>query len=137
MPIGVWFVINFVTYTHIKFERPKCFSYTLLLEYIGWIGWLSSLFRSRKLLPLYSNAWKVICHLQITLPYSSFWLNSHEYLQERVGSIWSYFDSLLTIRYGNYLILLGQSQKLIELFEFFLKNTLRFFDIVIEWSCWE
>ena len=133
--VGAWFVINLVMWAHIKFERPKCFSQALSLplEYIGQINWLSSLFRSRKFLPLYSDTWKVIHHLQTILSHFSFLLNSHDNFQGRIGSIWSCFDSLSTIRCGDHLMLLRQSQKLIELFEFFLKRALRSFDMVIEW----
>ena len=45
-----------------------------------------------------------------------------------------YFNSLLTFGYRDHLILSGQFQKDIELLEFFLKNFLRFFNIVIKWS---
>ena len=54
LPIGAWLVINLVIHAHIKFERPKFFSQTPPLEYVGQISWLSSLFKSRKFLLLYS-----------------------------------------------------------------------------------
>ena len=84
LPIGAWLVINLRIHAHIKFERPKFFSQIPPLEYVGQISWLSSLFKSRKFLLLYSNAWNIICHLQTMSSHSSFWLNSHEDLQGRV-----------------------------------------------------
>jgi len=42
------------------------------------------------------------------------------------------FDSLLTITCGDHLMLSGKSQNEIELLGFLLKNSLRFFDIMIE-----
>ena len=136
LPIGALSVINLVIHAHIKFERPKFFSQVPPLEYVGWISWLLSLFKSRKFLSLYSNTWNIICYLQTMSSHSSFQLNSHEDLQGRVSSIWSHFDFLLTKIWGDHLMLLGQSQNSIGLFEFFLKNTLSSFEIAIECSCW-
>ena len=65
-------------YAHIKFNRPKHFSQALSLEYVRQIGWLSSLFNSRKFLLLYLEAWKYICHFLMIVLYYSFLLNSYD-----------------------------------------------------------
>jgi len=45
-----------------------------------------------------------------------------------------HFDSLSTNKCGDYLMLSGQSQKLIELLGFLLKNFLKSFNIAIEYN---
>ena len=120
-----------------EFEEPKYFNQAPPLVYIGQIRVLLLLFSSRKFFPLYSDTWKYICHLcTMELHFSSL-LNSHDDL---LGSIWSilrYFDSLLTSKCGDHLMLSGQSQKLIELLGLLLKNFLRSFNMVINCSWYE
>jgi len=93
---------------------------------------LSLLFKSRKFLPLYFKAWKYIYHLQMMKSHSSFLLNFHNDLLGSMGLILRYFDSLSTNKCGDYLMLSEQSQKLIKLLGFLLKNFLRSFNIAIE-----
>jgi len=99
---------------------------------------LSLLFKLRKFLSLYSKTWKYICYLQIIKLYSSFLLNSYDDLLGSMGSILGHFDSLLTNKCGNYMILSRQFQKSIELLKSLLKNFLRSFNIVMEcnWYKW-
>jgi len=59
-------------------------------------------------------------------------LTFHDVLLGRTESILYNFDSLLTSRYRGHLSLLEQSQKVIELLLFLLKNFLRLLDIVME-----
>ena len=64
--------------------------------------------------------------------HSSFLLNSQNVLLGKIELVLMYFNSLLTITCGDYLMLLGQSQNEIELLGFLLKNSLRFSNIVIK-----
>jgi len=100
--IGVLFVTSLVMCTHNEFEEPKYFSQAPPLVYIRQIRVLLLSFSSRKFFPLYSDAWKYICHLCTMKLHFSSLLNSHDDL---LGSIWSilkYFDSLLTSKCGDY-----------------------------------
>ena len=64
--------------------------------------------------------------------HSSFLLNFHNDLLESIEPILRYFDSLSTNECGDYLILSKQSQKLIKLLGFLLKNFLKSFNMTIE-----
>jgi len=63
-----------------------------------------------------------------------FLLNFYDNLIGNIESILRYFNSLSTSKWGDHLILSEQSQNVMELSEFIVKNSLRFFNIVIEWS---
>ena len=87
-----------------------------------------------KFFSLYSDTWKYICYLLMMESYCFFLLNSQDDLLGKTGSICRHFNSLSTKVYGDYLILSGQSQKSIELLGFLLKNSLRFFNIAMEYN---
>ena len=96
-------------------------------------------FSSKKCFPLYSDAWKVICHSQMISLHSSFLLKSHNDLHGKLRSILSHLVSLLTAKWEGHSALLGQSQKAMKLLEFMLKKTLRSWDTAIEcnWYGWK
>ena len=60
--IGAWLVIALDAWVQSKFKWLNCKSYGPPLQYKGLMGSKSSLNRSRKFLPLESDAWKVIFH---------------------------------------------------------------------------
>ena len=64
--------------------------------------------------------------------HSSFLLNFYDDLLGNIGLILSYFNSLLTSRWKDYLMFSGQSQKMMELSEFIVKNSLRSFNIAMK-----
>jgi len=93
LPIGAWFVIRLMMWVYSKLGRQKYFSQVLSLEYIGWIGWWSLLFKSRKYFSLKLDAWKYICYILIIKSHSSLLLNSHDILLDKIGFILYCFDS--------------------------------------------
>jgi len=89
---------------------------------------------------LYSDAWNVICHLQMIESHSSFLLKSYDDLHEKIVLILNHLVSLPTAEWrGHLVLLLGQSQKAIELLELLLKKALRSWETTMDcsWYGWE
>jgi len=71
-PIRVWLVIALEAQAQSKFEWPNYKSHGLPLKVDGSMGFKLSPNRSRKFLPLESDAWKVIFHWESINLHSDF-----------------------------------------------------------------
>ena len=113
-PIEAWFVIALVVWAHKELEEPKAWSHGPLLMYDSSMISLLMSMRSRKFLPLPSDAWKVIFHRLMMLLLSDFLQKSQDILLENDGSRLNDFDSLLTNLWSLRLRRLGYFQNSME-----------------------
>ena len=134
-PIGVWLTMALVALTHKEFECPKYLIHEPPLVYEGSIGWRSSSNRSRSCLPFASDTWKVIFQIFKISLHSLFLSKSQDDLHGNKGVKLNIFVSLSTMEWRGQLLLLGQSQNSMEFEGCLLKNSLRSFDMAINW-CW-
>ena len=125
-----------VALTHNKFECLKYLIQEPPLVYEGSIGQRLLLRRSRKCLPLSSDAWNIIFHCFSILSHSLFLSKPQDDLHSNNGVRLNSLDSLLTIEWRSHLLSLRQSQKMIEFEGSLLKNSLSSFNIAIDWSWW-
>jgi len=132
-----WLTIALVALAYSEFEWPKYLSYKPPLEYKGSKGWKLSLRRSRKCFPLALDAWNIIFQFCKILLHLLFLSKSQDDLYGSKGIRLNFFISLLTIEWRGHLLLLEQSQNLIEFEWFLLKKDLSSFNITIDWSWYE
>ena len=134
LPIGVWLIIALVALIYNELKWPKNFSHRLSLATYNLIGFEFLLRRFIKLWPLAFDTWNIIFQLLRIELYSLFLLKSHDNLHGKIGKILNFLVSLSTLLWRSYLWLLGQSQNLMELLSFLLKNTL---NIAADWDWYE
>ena len=132
LSIGVWLVIALVARAQSEFKWPNCDSYRPPLEYDGSIGCKSLSKRSRKLLPLKSDAWKDIFHCDRIESHSDFLQKSQEDLYGKDGIDTKFLVSLPTIWWSVHCCLLGQSQNSIWFIESLEKNSLSSAEIAVK-----
>ena len=113
-PIGVWFVMALVVWVHNKLEDPKAWSQGPPLMYDGSMISLLLSTRSRKFLPLPSDAWNVIFYWLMMLSLSDFCKFQDNLLGNKGWGL-NNFDSLSTDLWSLQLRWLGYSQNLTEL----------------------
>jgi len=137
-PIEAWLIIALVAQAYSEFKWPNCNSHRPPLEYDGSIECKSSSKRSRKLLSLKSNAWKVIFYCERIELHLDFLQKSQEDLHGKDRIDTKFLVSLSTIWWSAHCCLLEQSQNSIQFIEFLEKNSLSSEEIAVEciWYRW-
>ena len=116
-----------------ELEWPKYWSHGLLFIVDGSRRFKSLLSSLRKFFPFRSNAWKFILYIIEIKLYLYFLQKSQDDLLGRMGEKLNFLVFLFTKKCGVHFYLLEQFQKSIWLLLSFLKKSLSFQEIAVEW----